>query len=328
MSHPTSKKLPSTTIHYLQEEHTKTLKSLHEEIEKLQKKCSDLTLELALKTNTENENRIRNQLKDLGGENDQLRSQNNQLSQDIANRDCMIEEFKNRLHQVEETHQETIKMKDDKLMQQCKELDLRKKLIAQLNTQLIQVSNQVVNYQPANRPIISPSPPASGAPRSSSGRMRTIRKTTSSPQFVMIDHHGNSRGDITANGIQRTPNSSSDHKSGPYNSGGLRKTNPKNSSRRLSGDYHDQNFIIYDDHSGDVRVNKTTVLPPISNDTNCSGRQSSPSKRSSIGSGSLNNNHKKTSIQNNDIGTVIVNPLAVNNATWDKTIQSPTNSKS
>lgn len=35
-----SKQESAAAIQYLQQEHTKTLKSLHEEIERLQKKCS------------------------------------------------------------------------------------------------------------------------------------------------------------------------------------------------------------------------------------------------------------------------------------------------
>lgn len=39
-----------SSILFIQEQHTETLKSLHDEIQKLQKRCSELTFQLAMET--------------------------------------------------------------------------------------------------------------------------------------------------------------------------------------------------------------------------------------------------------------------------------------
>lgn len=246
----------------------------------------------------------------------------------MVQRDEFIEGLKNQLQDSENAHQESLRIKDDKLMQQCQELDVRKKLIAQLNTQLIQATNQAVNHTTSNRSIISPSPPVSGTPRSNSGRLRTLRKTTSSPQFVMIGHPNGHHSEVSSTNGNKATAIPMNEQVRRYHSGSLSKPTVdgvRNTSKRQSTDYREQKLIVYDDHNGDVRVNKTSVLPPIASDT--SGRQGSAKKRNSI-TATNSNNHKKSSIQSNDIGTVIVNPLAINNATWDKTIPPQTNSKS
>ena len=241
----------------------------------------------------------------------------------------MIEGLKNQLQETENAHQESLRIKDDKLMQQCQELDVRKKLIAQLNTQLIQATNQAVVHSPSHRSIISPSPPVSGTPRSNSGRIRNLRKTTSSPQFVMIGHPGSHHGEISSNNGHKATAISMNDQVRRYHSGGSSKSSldgvKSTTSKRQSIDYREQKMIVYDDQNSDVHVNKTSVLPPIASDG--SGRQGSPKKRNSIITNN-SSNLKKSSIQNNDVGKVIVNPLAINSTAWDKTIPPQTNSKS
>ncbi|CAF1041244.1 unnamed protein product [Rotaria sp. Silwood1] len=128
------------SITFIQREHASTLANLHEEIDKWQQKCSDLTFQLAIGggtvINPTDDSKLRTKLEQLENEIHQCKQTINDLNKVLEEKEKSINDYENRFIVNERKHGLELRLELDKQRQLKIELEQRSTLIAQLTNQL------------------------------------------------------------------------------------------------------------------------------------------------------------------------------------------------
>ncbi|XP_078611879.1 coiled-coil domain-containing protein 92-like [Branchiostoma floridae x Branchiostoma japonicum] len=174
------------SILFMQQDHAKTLKGLHEEMHKLQKKCAELTFQLAMETtSTPDEDYFRKKSVGLEKELKQKDDEWKDVQEHAEKKDKRIEMLEQQLRAQEKKFKDELKLKSTKMAQLSNELDSKSATIAYLTTQLHQVkvgknlrkSREGVEALPEG---MSPTPPSSRE-KSGSSRKTYRRGVTNMP---------------------------------------------------------------------------------------------------------------------------------------------------
>ncbi|XP_069475796.1 coiled-coil domain-containing protein 92 [Ambystoma mexicanum] len=127
---------------FLQQEHANTLKGLHAEIRRLQQHCTDLTYELTLKNSDPTgsgylrSEELKRKCEELEVQLRQKETENNELLQDLEQKNAMIMVLETTIKEREKKYLEELKIKSHKLNMLSSELEQRASTIAYLTSQL------------------------------------------------------------------------------------------------------------------------------------------------------------------------------------------------
>ncbi|XP_002731228.1 coiled-coil domain-containing protein 92-like [Saccoglossus kowalevskii] len=173
-----------SSILFMQQEHSKTLQGLHVEIQKLQKKCSDLTFELAMKTTTTvDEDYYMKKIKSLEMVLRDRNIRNEEQEKDLEKKDKRMNLLEQKLKAQEKKFVDELKGQKQYIASITGELEQKSAHIAYLTTQLHQEKLRRKNRddrsveRSENKDTKKPLPPREAAP--GSGRRRLMRSTTS-----------------------------------------------------------------------------------------------------------------------------------------------------
>ncbi|XP_028396767.1 coiled-coil domain-containing protein 92-like [Dendronephthya gigantea] len=182
-----------SSVLFLQKQHAKTLEGLYSEISKLQKKCGELTFQMAMNstTLTSEEESFRDRSlkveKELERKSEEIAELNKRLEGKTKHNALLEKNFR----QMQEMFDESIRTKDRQIAALTSELDSNAGNTAYLAKQLhdskvayAELSDRI-NMNFAERPIISPAPPGEKAP--TGNRRRYIRKVIASNGNVNIE---------------------------------------------------------------------------------------------------------------------------------------------
>ncbi|KAI8494746.1 Coiled-coil domain of unknown function [Branchiostoma belcheri] len=105
-----------SSILFMQQEHAKTLKGLHEEMHKLQKKCAELTFQLAMETtSTPDEDYFRKKSVGLEKELKQKDDDWKDVQEQAEKKDKRIEMLEQQLRAQEKKFKDELKLKSTKM---------------------------------------------------------------------------------------------------------------------------------------------------------------------------------------------------------------------
>ncbi|XP_071509290.1 coiled-coil domain-containing protein 92-like [Diadema antillarum] len=160
-----------SSILFMQQEHAKTLQALHQELHKLQKKCAELTFELAMKSDDVDEEQYTSEISSLKERLESKEKQCNQLSKERDSYSQKCSDIELQMKEREKAYQGEISEKGQRIIVLTAELDQRSGTIAYLTTQLHQLKlkqqghpeDQTARAEPPER-ISSPAPPKEPAP--------------------------------------------------------------------------------------------------------------------------------------------------------------------
>lgn len=164
-----SAKIPNTDnfqsqIRFLQEEHADTIKKLHEEIERLQRKCADLIAKLASEEKGDDSfaDLYQSQICELNAEIKRCHAEITKLTDTIELKDQKIIQLEQRLIQSDHIHKEENKRKTDRIKSLENDLKGKESAIMRLNTQLHQLRlRDAVERQKAAQTATTASKPPS-----------------------------------------------------------------------------------------------------------------------------------------------------------------------
>ncbi|XP_022093264.1 coiled-coil domain-containing protein 92-like [Acanthaster planci] len=153
-----------SAILFMQQEHAKTLQGLHQELQKLQKKCAELTFELAMKSEAPDEESYVKQQKVLEAQLKEKATECEEVKREIEHRDTRISRLEQQVKDQERHHQAVIKQHQQQVLMLSRELEQRSSSIAYLTTQLHQLklrqqSRGGEEVGPANEWAGTPTPP-------------------------------------------------------------------------------------------------------------------------------------------------------------------------
>ncbi|XP_070572454.1 coiled-coil domain-containing protein 92-like [Ptychodera flava] len=176
-----------SAILFMQQEHAKTLQGLHTEIQKLQKKCSELTFELAMKTTTTvDEEYYMKKIKSLETELKVKNDKSDETDKEIDKRDKRLHLLEQQLRAQERKYRDELKLKSQKIHSLSGELDSKSATIAYLTAALHKEKQKYKAREEQNmekygsKTAMNPLPPQE--PVSGSARRRSqLRKSATSP---------------------------------------------------------------------------------------------------------------------------------------------------
>ncbi|XP_064618777.1 coiled-coil domain-containing protein 92-like [Lineus longissimus] len=182
-----------SSILYLQQEHSTTLKGLHEEIQLLQKKNSELTFQVAMfSTSTSEEGALRKKVEILQHDLKDLKVSNNEYDEQLTKKDRKISVLEQQLRAQEKKFADELKTFKSRFKSAHAELDAKSANIAQLTHQLHTARKELMLRESQSPDLLvhQPAPPKESAPRSGIGRR--IRKNIISADFQDKRPHSSS----------------------------------------------------------------------------------------------------------------------------------------
>lgn len=164
-----------SSILFMQQEHAATLKGLHEEIQKLQKRCSELTFQLAMQSTSTNEDTSK--AEKLEKELNENRKKQEALEELIENRDQKIIVLEKQVKTHERKYQDDIKLYKQKIHSLSTDLDAKSDEIVNLREQLRQlIINQNLLEQRNQIDRYTPTPPREGTSTPALSRSRRYKE--------------------------------------------------------------------------------------------------------------------------------------------------------
>lgn len=166
-----------SSILFMQQEHAQTLQGLHSELQKLQKKCAELTFELAMKSDDADEEQSRDQHQELERKVEKAEEDARELEEHLAEKERKIFSLEQQLKVQEKKLQTEMKQNKKKLLTLSNELEQKSANIAYLTNQLHQMA--LVRHKPRDMSpeervhVNSPQPPQTRPPPSHRRRVRT-----------------------------------------------------------------------------------------------------------------------------------------------------------
>ncbi|XP_038057296.1 coiled-coil domain-containing protein 92-like isoform X2 [Patiria miniata] len=153
-----------SSILFMQQEHAKTLQGLHQELQKLQKKCAELTFELAMKGDAPDQELYVKKQKALEAQLQEKTAEYAEAKKELEKRDSRVSSLEQQVKTQEHQHQNEIKHYKHQASVMTSELEQRSSSIAYLTTQLHQLklrhrSRSKDEAALADERISSPAPP-------------------------------------------------------------------------------------------------------------------------------------------------------------------------
>ncbi|ELU07821.1 hypothetical protein CAPTEDRAFT_221373 [Capitella teleta] len=131
-------------ILFIQQDHTKTLKGLHEEIQNLQKRCSDLTFQVAMdNTSAPQEGKITRRCEELEAEMAGKDGRIVSMQEEIEHKDQEIRTLKHQLRAQERKYTDELKGRKAKMDAMNRELETKAGVVARLVTELHSVKSKL-----------------------------------------------------------------------------------------------------------------------------------------------------------------------------------------
>nr|XP_002126442.1 coiled-coil domain-containing protein 92-like [Ciona intestinalis] len=151
-------------ILFMESEHANTLRGLHKEIQQLQKKCSELTFELAMKDdNTDSMSPDRYREEQLERDVNELVDEKIKLVQEVEQRDRQLVELEEHARAQERMYLNELKAKNHRITSLMKELDARSTTVAYVTTQLHQARSKLHSVRQMQQQVagnvLAPTPP-------------------------------------------------------------------------------------------------------------------------------------------------------------------------
>ncbi|XP_078523751.1 coiled-coil domain-containing protein 92 [Lissotriton helveticus] len=177
---------------FLQQEHANTLKGLHTEIRRLQQHCTDLTYELTLKNSDSTgsgylrSEELKRKCEDLEVQLRNKETENNELLQELEQKNAMILVLENTIKEREKKYLEELKIKSHKLNMLSSELEQRASTIAYLTSQLHATKKKLMSSSgtsdgtPSDTPVLPSYKPAPPKEKPETPRRR-MKKSLSTP---------------------------------------------------------------------------------------------------------------------------------------------------
>ncbi|CAH1800360.1 unnamed protein product [Owenia fusiformis] len=181
-----------SSILFMQSDHAITLKGLHAEIQKLQKKCSEYTFQIAMQTTSStefNEDHYIRRVKSLEESLVQRDTNKADLEKQIEKKDRKIAMLEQQLKAQEKRLCDKLKEKDITVQKLNRELEMKTDNIVAITHQLHQMKVVQMRYNESHskdqqeRFSHSPAPPKDGAP---SRRRSSLRKSSTTPAGLDI----------------------------------------------------------------------------------------------------------------------------------------------
>ncbi|XP_077995800.1 coiled-coil domain-containing protein 92-like [Glandiceps talaboti] len=176
-----------SSILFMQQDHAKTLQGLHTEIQKLQKKCSELTFELAMKTTTTvDEDYYMKKIKSLEANLNVKSTKTIELEKEVEKRDKRLNLLEQQLRAQDKKYRDELKLKSQKMNSLNSELDNRSATIAYLTASLHKEKQKHKNRNEQTVELLekgdkrNPIPPKDPA-RNSARRRSQLRRSATSP---------------------------------------------------------------------------------------------------------------------------------------------------
>ena len=278
-----------SSVLFLQQQHAKTLEGLYAEISKLQKKCGELTFQMAMNSTVLTPDAENFREKCLTAEKELARKslEVTELTKQLESKNKHNVLLEKSLRQTQESFEESTRSKDKHIATLTSELDAKAGNIAYLTKQLhdskvayAELNDRLSSISSINvdRPVISPAPPVDRAPVS--GRRRYIRKVVASNGNVDIESFGGLNPTTqkmllnvkTTKSNENVPTRSARRTPTPKGSRSLGDP-PMNPSRNISSDYRE--FLKTGSRPEPKLVYKPVPnpLPPIVNGIEDSGTQ-------------------------------------------------------
>lgn len=191
-----------SSVLFLQQEHAKTLEGLYAEISKLQKKCGELTFQMAMNSTciAPDEEKLREKCLRTEKEFEKKNHEVMELEKLLESKTKHNSLLERNMRTVEESVEETMRNKDRKISSLTAELDVKAGNIVYLTKQLhdskvayTKLSKRLSNLNPNGfeRDMLSPAPPEDKAP--GVNRRRFVRKVagpTNGPMDVNVLKNG------------------------------------------------------------------------------------------------------------------------------------------
>ncbi|XP_033117007.1 coiled-coil domain-containing protein 92-like [Anneissia japonica] len=263
-----------TSLLFMQQDHAHTLQGLHQEIQKLQKKCAEMTFELAMKGDV-NEEAYQEENQRLDKLLREKTIECNNMQDLLDKKEKRISVLELQLRAQEKRYTDEIKQKNLKIYTMKNELDKKTGVIAVLSNELQQVSlrSSQENGDSSCDVAVTPVPPTSTMP--TSRRKISIRKP--------LGHNlgnANRPGPMKAvqlgcyNPVSRNV---SPHSGAGYQTPELNKDSQRPGTPTKPEPTNSKVFVVRQkEHSNDVIVRqKLPVLPPIVNQGDSSMMDSS-----------------------------------------------------
>ncbi|KAF6017917.1 CCDC92 [Bugula neritina] len=146
-----------SSLLFMQQEHSNTLRALHEEIAGLQKKCRELTFELTMRDASGSQTSLEDKderIKELERELNEKESQNKNLEDELISKITDMKDLKTQLKKGEKRFMEELKGKDQQILTLKVELNNKGSTIAYLTTEMHR-------FKVAEKLEAVPSPPSS-----------------------------------------------------------------------------------------------------------------------------------------------------------------------
>lgn len=209
------------SVLFLQQQHACTLEGLHQEIGRLQQKCSTLTFQLSQDPKNSNGSpSAGSSLKDiLEGEIRELRLENTNLKGTIESKDKIILFFETQAKSKEQKYNDDLKNIQRKVSELQLDVEQKATTIAYLTTQLHQTklknrrkSTNENNIESTERPasILNPSPPR-GSPRNKYNLRRVVTSPAAANVSGLIQakssHQLVASDDVLENSLPKTNSS-------------------------------------------------------------------------------------------------------------------------
>ncbi|KAL5017133.1 hypothetical protein ScPMuIL_006722 [Solemya velum] len=146
-----------SNILFMQQEHATTLKALHEEIQTLQKKCSDLTFQLNMQgLEIGPQGPSNSHAREVEEELKISKLQKSKIEKDLVVKEGVIKELELMLKKQRMKHSEEMRHKTQEVDKLCADLETKSNAVAYLTTELHRMKRaQMENITP----VLAPTPP-------------------------------------------------------------------------------------------------------------------------------------------------------------------------
>ncbi|XP_071945372.1 coiled-coil domain-containing protein 92-like [Antedon mediterranea] len=251
-----------TSILFMQQEHANTLQSLHQEIQKLQKKCAEMTFELAIKGDVDEE-AYQEESQRLDKHLREKTIECNNMQEILDKREKRISVLELQLRAQEKRYTDEIKQKNLKMNTIKNDLDEKNRIIAMLSNE-IQKLSLGSSYDDTERSnSVTPVPPKSSIP--SSRRKVSIKKR-------LVPHLGDANHQRPIKAVHfnenADPTSANHRASSGYRSPALIKDSQTPSIRAIHPESTDSKVFVLRQKERNREVvvrRRLPILPPIVN---------------------------------------------------------------
>ncbi|KAL3856848.1 hypothetical protein ACJMK2_011559 [Sinanodonta woodiana] len=189
-----------SAILFMQQEHAKTLKGLHDEISKLQSRCKELTFQLNMQgLDVGTDGISADRFKHMENLIDNQRETQHELEQELEKKDNLIQDIENNFKRQKMKHLEEMRQKTKEIDHLRAENEVKSNTIAYMTTELHKLKRLQLNVpqNTAEKSAFMPAPPKGNPsrPRRSQHLKRSIEEELKPVQTNSGKSSGSSRSE-------------------------------------------------------------------------------------------------------------------------------------